>query len=294
MTARCAVNDVATEQIAAGLRRSGFAARVFVDTDGAGTPTRRGVSIHGICVLGWRYPDGRWEYTDRPPRLIEPAADDPAGYWIWDDVFGDCCRPAASVFDPAPMIVSRIAELLPADPNRPRAQCFPDFWAWDRACLDSAEAPGQWYQDWCDHLFTELRPEAARAGYTPRTARLADYMCSPRALTAYRGVGPAVMNDQRAFRLAHDVPLPAPLLDVLRNLTVITDFSTWARIGHTSDPVDWPAVISDLHQYLAWDYEQVGDGDHAARARSQASMEVALRVGPDGRILVSPIAVTTS
>lgn len=290
------MNYVATEQIVVGLRQRGFDARIFADTDAQGRHPRRGVAIHGICVLGWRYPDGRWEFTDRPSRLIEPDENDPSGRWIWDDILSDCCRSAASVFDPAHMITKRVAELLPADPNRPRSQCFPDFWTWDRACVDSAEAPEQWYQDWCDLLFTELRPEAAQAGYTPHTARLADYMCSPRALMASAD-DPATVNGQQVYRLAPDVPLAAPLRDCLREIRVRNDFSTWGRIGHTSDPVDWPALIGDLAQYLGWDYERTGDSAAGVRTTVKnvpTPIEVVLRVGPDGRILVSPAATTTS
>lgn len=161
------MSGVATEQIAAGLRRRGVDARTFVDGDEPGGQGHRGVAVHGICVLGWRYPDGRWEFTDGPPSLIEPDEYDPSGRWIWDDILSDCCQSAAAVSDQVQVVVGRVAELLPADPNQPRSQCFADFWAWDAMCRDSAGAPDRWYREWCDHLCTELRPEAARAGYTP-------------------------------------------------------------------------------------------------------------------------------
>lgn len=284
----CAVDHVDTEQIVAGLRQQGFDARTFNEAD-----TYRGVAIHCVSVLGWRYPDGRWEFTDRPARLIEPDANDPTGRWIWDDIFSDYCQPTASVFDPAHTIIKRVAELLSTEPNRPRSQCFSDFWAWDRACLDSSEAPEAWYHDWSDHLFAELRPVAAKAGYTPHTARLADHMCSPRALTTFAQDDPAPADGHRVYRLAPDVPLAAPLLDRLRNIRVRNDFSTWAQIGRTSDPVDWPALIAELGQYLGWDNEQLPDSGRTANPEQPAHCEVALRVGPDGRILVSRAAILT-
>ncbi|WP_287041870.1 hypothetical protein [Mycobacterium sp.] len=61
------MNHVAAEQIVTVLRQRGFDARVFGGP--AGVQHRRGVAVRGVCVLGWRYPDGRWEFTDRPPRL---------------------------------------------------------------------------------------------------------------------------------------------------------------------------------------------------------------------------------
>lgn len=284
------MNHVAAEQIVTVLRQRGFDARVFGGP--AGVQHRRGVAVRGVCVLGWRYPDGRWEFTDRPPRLIEPDDNDQAGCWIWDDILSDCCRPVASFSDPAHMIIRRVTELLPADPNKPRALCFPDFWVWDKACLASAEAPEQWYQQWSDHLFNDLRPEAARAGYSPRTARIADFMCSPRAFTACPEQQDAD-GGGHVYRLAPDVPLAGPLLSHLLQIKIRTDFSTWAQVGHTADPVDWPSLMNDLEQYLAWDHQQLGTSDREPDLRlqhghSHRSREVALRVGPDGRILVRP------
>lgn len=280
------MNSVATEQIVARLRERGFDARSFVDIDAGGVQDGRGVAIHGICVLGWRYPDGRWEFTDRPPRLIEPDDNDPSGRWIWDDILNDCCRPAASVSDPAYMIARQVAELLPADPNKPRSQCFPDLWTWNMACLNSDEAPEECYRQWPDHLFAELRPEAARAGYTPATARLADYMCSPKAFASFPDNTAA--DGTRIYHLAPDVPLPAALVSRLRTIRIRTDFSTWGLIGHTCDPVDWPALVDELNQYLAWDHQRLGAGSGEAtlgldhEGRSHPPPEVTLRVGPDG------------
>lgn len=176
------MSGVATEQIVAGLRRRGVDARTFVDADESGGQGHRGAAVHGICVLGWRYPNDRSEFTDRPPRLIEPDEHDPSGRWIWDDILSVCCQPAAAVSDQVQVVVGRVAELLAAGSNQPCSQCFADFWAWDALCRDSAQAPDRWYRQWCDHLFAELRPEEARAGYTPDTARFADHMCSPRAV----------------------------------------------------------------------------------------------------------------
>lgn len=226
---------VATEQIAAGLRRRGFDGRTFADGDKPGGLGHRGVAVHGICVSGWRYPNGRWEFTNRPPRLIAPDEHNPSGRWIWDDILTGCCQPAAAVSDQVQVVVGRVAELLAADPNHHRSQCIADFWAWDAMCRDSAEAPDRWYREWCDHLFTELRPEAARAGYTPDTARLADHMCSPRAVV--QRVDTAVSGSQ-VYRLAPGVPLAPALLDRALGVHLRTDFCTWAQIGHTSDPVD--------------------------------------------------------
>lgn len=135
------MSGVATEQIAAGLRRRGVDARTFVDGDEPGGQGHRGVAVHGICVLGWRYPDGRWEFTDRPPRLMEPDEHDPSGRWIWDDILSDCCQPAAAVSDQVQVVVGRVAELLPADPNQPRSQRFADFWAWDAMCRTARRRP---------------------------------------------------------------------------------------------------------------------------------------------------------
>lgn len=280
------MSGVATEQIAAGLRRRGFDARTFVDADEPGSQGNRGVAVHGICVLGWRYPNGRCEFTHRAPRLIEPDEHDPSGRWIWDDILSDRCQPAAAVSDGVQVVVGRVAELLAADPNQPRSQCFADFWAWDAMCRDSAQAPDRWYREWCDHLFTELRPEAAGAGYTPDTARLADHRCTPPAMQC---VDTAVSGSQ-VYRLAPDVPLAPALLDRVREVHLRTDFCTWAQIGHTSDPVDWPALIAEMGQHLGWDNQRLdserGADSSAAlrRVQSEPRIEVTRSVGPDERI----------
>jgi len=288
------MNSVVAKEIAASLRLRGFDARLYEEPAGHGARHYRGIAVHGVRVLGWRYPDGRWQFTDRPPRLIEPEPTDPAGRWIWDDIFNDVGHasgrglPVASASEAAHLITQRVAEFLPANPNCPRAQSFPDFWSWDQACLDSVEAPVQWYRDWSDHLFAELRPEAARAGYTPDTARLADVMCSPRALTPtpHALAGP---HDQPTYRLASDAPLAKPLRDRLRNICIRTDFSTWAQIGSTSDRVDWHALVDELSPYLGWEC-----GRDAAASHTSDPGEVCLRVGPDGRILIRPNAPDTT
>lgn len=281
------MNTVVAEQVTAELCRRGFDARLFSGPAADGMQRYRGVAIHGTCVLGWRYPDGRWEFTDRPPQLIQPDPGDPAGRWIWDDIFSESCWAMASASDPAHVIAQKVAQSLPTDPNRRRAQSFPDFWSWDQACLRSAEAPEQWYQKWCDHLFAELRPEAARAGYTPHTARLADYMCSPRALTAITSNSMDSARPQ-VYRLASDVPLAASLRNRLRNISIRTDFSTWAQIGHTCDPVDWPALVTELGAYLGWDYGRHGATGHTPLPTGSLPGDVYLRVGPDGRVLILP------
>lgn len=288
---------VGTEQIAAGLRRRGLDARTFVDDDEPEGQGHRGVAVHGICVLGWRYPNGRWEFTDRPPRLMEPDEHDPSERWIWDDIVSDCRQPAAAVSDQVQVVVGRVAELLAAGPNRPRSQCFTDFRAWDAMGRDSAQAPDRWYRQWCDHWSTELRPEAARAGHMPDTARLADRMCRPRAVV--QCVDTAVSGSQ-VGRLAPDGPLAPALIDRVRDVHLRTDVSTWAQIGHTSDPVDWPDLVAEMHRHPGWD-SQRRDGEHGADSsavrrcvQSEPRLQVTLSAGPDGRISVFPTAVAVS
>src|SRR5271166_429516 len=65
------------EAVAEQLRDRGFDARAFTDTDEMFVHLESGVAIHGICVLGWRYPDERWGFTDHPARLIAPDEHDP-------------------------------------------------------------------------------------------------------------------------------------------------------------------------------------------------------------------------
>lgn len=148
-----------------------------------------------------------------------------------------------------------------------------------------------------DHLFAALRPEAGRAGYTPDTARFADHLCSPRAVV--QCVDTAVSGPQ-VYRLAPYGPSAPALLDRVRDVHLRTDSCTWAQIGHTSDPVDWPALIAELHQHLGWDNQRL-DSEHGAdssavlqRVQSEPRLEVTLSVGPDERILVFPTAVAVS
>lgn len=90
------------------------------------------------------------------------------------------------------------------------------------------------------------------------------------------------------------------LLDRALGVHLRTDVSTWAQIGHTSDPVDLPALIAEMHQHLGWDNQRL-DSEHGAdssaalqRVQSEPRVEVTLSVGPDARILVFPTAAAVS
>lgn len=290
------MSGVGTEQIAAGLWRRGVDARTFVDGDEPGGQGHRGAAVHGICVLGWRYCNGRWEFTDRPPRLMEPDEHDPSGRWIWDDILSDCCRPAVAASDQVQVVVGRVAELLALDPSQPCSQCFADFRAWDAMCGDSAQAPDRRYPQWCDHSSTELRPGADRAGYTPDTARLADHMCSPRAVV--QCVDTAGLGHRSTA--SHQISRCIRYYSIGCVTFICEPTSTWAQIGHTADPVDWPALIAEMHLHLGWDNQRL-DSEHGAdssaalqRVQSEPRLEVTLNVGPDARILVFPTAVAVS
>ena len=148
------------ERVAEQLRERGFDARAFTDTDEMFVHLESGVAIHGICVLGWRYPDERWEFTDHPPRLIAPDEHDPIGRWIWDDIMspGEDRRQLSVTDSDSPhMVATRVAELLPCDPRRPVGRCFQDFWSWQK--VGRAElAPKQWERAWRTHLLKSTPP----------------------------------------------------------------------------------------------------------------------------------------
>ena len=148
------------EAVAEQLRDRGFDARAFTGTDEMFVHLESGVAIHGICVLGWRYPDERWEFTDHPPRLIAPDVHDPIGRWIWDDIMspGEDRRQLAVTDSDSPhMVAARVAELLPCDPHRPLGRCFEDLWSWQKIGR-AGLAPKQWERAWRTHLLNSTRP----------------------------------------------------------------------------------------------------------------------------------------
>ena len=150
------------ERVAEELRGRGFDARAFTDTDELGCQPESGVTIHGICVLGWRYPNGRWEFTDRPPRLIEPDEHDPTGRWTWDDILacsGDRRQLAVTISDAPRVVAARVVELLPCDVERPQCRSFPDLWTWKNFPGSGGdEAPKQWDRAWRNRLVTLTSP----------------------------------------------------------------------------------------------------------------------------------------
>jgi hypothetical protein len=153
------------ERIADRLRERGFDARVFEDTDELDCQRESGVAIHGVCVLGWRYPDGRWEFVDQPARLIEPEGQDPAGRWTWEEIVsssGGRRRLSVTVADRADVVSARVCELLPVDPERPRSRCFPDLWAWQSTGWYSRGAPQRWDEAWRNHLNLPRVTQAGR------------------------------------------------------------------------------------------------------------------------------------
>lgn len=108
------------ERIADGLPKRGFDAHTFIITSDRYCRRESGVAIHGVCVLGWRYPDGRWEFVDRPARLVEPDERDPAQRWIWEEITSSSgARQQLSliVTDQPDVVCARLAELLPVDPR---------------------------------------------------------------------------------------------------------------------------------------------------------------------------------
>lgn len=148
------------EGVAEQLRDRGFDARAFTDTDEMFVHLESGVAIHGICVLGWRYPDERWEFTDHPPRLIAPDEHDPIGRWIWDDIMspGEDRRQLAVTDGDSPhLVAARVAELLPCDPHRPVSRCFEDLRSWQKVGR-AGLAPKQWERAWRIHLLKSTQP----------------------------------------------------------------------------------------------------------------------------------------
>jgi hypothetical protein len=139
-------------RVAEELCERGFDARAFFDTDELGCRPQSGVAIHGICVVGWRYPNGRWEFRDHPPRLIEPDEHEPAGCWIWDDIVSasaDRRQLSVTISDSPYVVATRVAELLPCDPQRVVGHCFANLWSWQQFC--GAQGPKQWERDWREH-----------------------------------------------------------------------------------------------------------------------------------------------
>jgi hypothetical protein len=143
------VSPETNERIADRLRERGFDANAFTVTSDRYCRRESGVAIHGVCVLGWRYPDGRWEFIDRPARLIEPNENDPTGRWIWEEILcasGGRRQLSVTVTDRADVVCARVAELLPVDPERPHARCFMDLWTWESTGWYSGGVPQQWGQ----------------------------------------------------------------------------------------------------------------------------------------------------
>ena len=158
------------ERIAEGLRERGFDARVFEDTDGMYCQPESGVAIHGVCVLGWRYPDGHWQFIDRPARLLEPDQHDPTQRWIWEEITsssGSRRQLSVIVTDHPEAVCARLAELLPVDPEKPHARCFPDLWTWESTGWFSGGAPQRWDQAWRKHLRLPLARSRASAPGRP-------------------------------------------------------------------------------------------------------------------------------
>jgi hypothetical protein len=158
------------ERIALRLRERGRDAHTFTVTSHRYCRRESGEAIHGVCVLGWRYPGGRCEFVDRPAWLVEPDERDPAQRWEQITSWSGARQQLSLIVTDQPDVVcARLAELLPVDPEKPHARCFPDLWTWERTGWCSGGASHQWDQAWVKHLRLPLaRSRASVAGQTDR------------------------------------------------------------------------------------------------------------------------------
>lgn len=291
------LDEVTAAQIAEELRALGYDARAHTRSPhDQEDQYESGVLIHAVYVEGWRYPDGRWEFIQRPAELIErdPLNRDTRLLVVPNEATGGGGRYDVPDYGSASAIAAWVAHWLPA-PNKPCSGLFRHFNDLDYYHYDP---PEQWYWAWRDHLFSDLYPHLAAHGYTPQAARLGEQMSDPRSLIESPETG--------VCRLSPDAPLPEVLRDRLGDLRISTVGCGGFTFGGTWDPLDWPALIAELPEHLAWDSSMLAanHGPDPATietayatlktADAQPSLYVDLSIGPDGRVEVFPMQIWAS
>ncbi|MDO2386104.1 hypothetical protein CKJ55_25385 [Mycobacterium avium] len=140
--------------VAAELRATGYDAQLHTAAAAAAVyPGARAelagkfVAVHGICVLGWRYPDGRWRFVDRPA-VVVPVPDSPAPQWRCDHGLA-VRRPTLAAPASAREVAAWVSDQL-GPPDEP--QCLLHRHIDDAGDDTDGHVPESWRSAWLDYL----------------------------------------------------------------------------------------------------------------------------------------------
>ncbi|MFQ2845258.1 hypothetical protein [Mycobacterium paragordonae] len=102
------------------------------------------IEIHAVNIEGWRYPDGHWEFVDRPAQLLIDQHGRPDRLVLPSEVgWGGATTEVPSYASPA-AVASWVAQSLPP-PDQPHCQLFSSH---DDRQHYAYPAPRDWEQRW--------------------------------------------------------------------------------------------------------------------------------------------------